>query len=85
MSAVLHITSPRALTTIVSPYEFPMQVEYEFDPGEPSIFWPTERAHPGSPPNAELLSCKVSGVDIYRMLSPDQIERVEDAILEQHE
>lgn len=85
MSAVLKIASPRAMTTIVAPYDFPMVVEYEYDEGESAIFWPTERAHPGSPPNASLLSCKVGGVDIYEMLSSDQIERIEDVILEQHE
>lgn len=85
MSAVLKIASPRAMTTIVTPYDFPMVVEYEYDEGEPSIFWPTERAHPGSPPNASLLSCKVGGVNVYDMLSPDQIERIEEAILSQLE
>lgn len=84
MSAVL-LSSPRALTAHVTPYDIPMVVEYEYDEGEPAIFWPTESAHPGAPSNAQLLSCKVGGVEIYSMLSLDQIERIEESILELHE
>jgi hypothetical protein len=77
------IISPRARTAVVDVYGFPMECEYEYDEGEAPIFWPTEAAHPGCPPNAELLACRVGGVDIYEMLKPGQIERIEDAILEQ--
>lgn len=71
-------------TAQVDPYGLgeEMVCEYEFEPGETQIFWPTERAHPGSPDNVTLLACKVGGVDIYPMLSNAQIERIENAILE---
>ena len=70
---------------VVSPWDFPMVCEYEYDCGEVPIFWPTELAHPGSPSNVTLLSCKVAGVEVYDMLSNDQIERIEEAILDQVE
>jgi hypothetical protein len=79
------IISQRARTAVVQPYGFPMECEYEHDEGEAPIFWPTEAAHPGCPPNAELLSCKVGGVDIYPMLSSSQIEWIEEKILDQLE
>lgn len=81
----VRITSRFAQTATVEPYGFPMVCEYEWDEGESPIFWPTDAAHPGAPPNASLLSCKVMGVDIYDMLKPEQIERIEEAIIEQTE
>lgn len=85
MNARIAIASLRSHSTTVSPYDFPMEVTYTLDEGEPAIFWPTELAHPGSPPVVELHSCKVGGVDIYEMLSLGQIERIEDEILDQVE
>jgi hypothetical protein len=79
------IISQRAKTAVVQPYGFPMECEYEYDEGEAPIYWPTELAHPGCPPNAELMACRVGGVDIYEMLKHEQIERIEDAILSQLE
>lgn len=79
------IISQRGSTTVVEPYGFPMEVDYEYDPGEAPIFWPTDLAHPGCPPNAELLACRVGGVDIYPMLSPDQIDWIEEKIVDQLE
>lgn len=90
MSAVLdlprlRIASPSSHTTVVSPYGFDMEVDYEYQEGEAPILWPTDDAHPGSPPNAVLLACRVGGEDIYPMLTSSQVENIEDAILEQHE
>ena len=85
MNIRVALTSLRARSATVAPYDFPMEVTYEYDEGEAPIFWPTELAHPGSPPNAVLLSCKVGGVEIYEMLSSSQIERIEDEILQQLE
>lgn len=81
----LRIVSQSAQTATVSPYGFDMECEYEYDEGEAPILWPTEIAHPGTPPNAELLACRVGGVDLMDMLSSAQVARVEDAILEQLE
>lgn len=85
MSAVLKIASPRAMTTIVAPYDFPMVVEYEYDEGESAIFWPTELSHPGCPPCVELLSCRIGGVEVIDMLSRTQRDRIEEALMELHE
>jgi hypothetical protein len=81
----LRIVADNSRTSWVSPWGFRMEVDYDDQPGEPSIYWPTERAHPGSPANAVLLSCKVGGVEIYEMLDSGQIERIEEKILEELE
>lgn len=78
----VRLSSPYARTMVVEPYGFPMLVEFEYQEGESAIFWPTEFAHPGSPDNAVLLSCKVGGVDLMDMLSSKQVDRIEEAILE---
>ena len=66
----------------VSPYGFPMVCEFEFYEGEMAIFWPTEFAHPGTPDSCQLLQAFVGGVDVYEMLSSEQIERIEETYLE---
>ena len=85
MNARIQLASLRSFSTVVSPYGFPMECEYEYDEGESPIFWPTEQAHPGSPPNVQLLSCRIGGVEVYDMLKPEQCERIEETILEQLE
>lgn len=89
MSAVLQLrlSSPFSLTAEVNPYDLaqPMVCEYEYEEGESPIFWPTERAHPGSPGGVQLLTCSVGGVDLYPMLKEEQIEQIEDALLALHE
>lgn len=71
----------------VNPYDLaaPMVCEYEYDEGEAPTIAYGEFDHPGFPANATLLSCKVGGVDLMDMLSSSQVERIEDAILEQLE
>lgn len=83
--SVLRIVSDNTHTATVSPYDFDMVCGYEYDPGEPAIFWPTDLAHPGSPPEVQLLSCFVGGVNIFDMLSNAQITRIEDCIVTQLE
>jgi hypothetical protein len=78
-------TTLNQLSTIVSPYDFPMEVSFEYDEGESPILWPTELAHPGAPSNVVLLSCVVGGVDLMDMLSSQQVDRIEAAILDQME
>jgi hypothetical protein len=72
-------------TATVDPYGFDMDVTYEFDEGEPPILWPDSLAHPGTPPTAAVLTCKVGGVDIIDMLSAKQIDRIEQCIVDQME
>jgi hypothetical protein len=83
--ARLRIVGSNTRTTSVSPWGFRMEVEYEYDPGEAPIYWPTDRAHPGSPPNAALMACRINGQDVMDMLTSGQIERLEDAILQEDE
>lgn len=68
--------------TVVKPFGFDMTVEFDYDPGEPGI--PSgDEAHPGAPAEACLSSCRVGCVDIYEMLDNWQIERIQEAILDQ--
>jgi hypothetical protein len=81
----LRIVAQNQHSMIVAPWDFSIRAVYEYDEGEAPIWSPLERAHPGTPPNAQLLEAWVGGVDIYEMLRPEQIERLEDAILESTE
>lgn len=83
MSARLQITSPFAMTASVDVWGFRMEADYEFDPGEPPIWSPIDRAHPGTPPNAQLLALRVGSINIFEMLRNDQIDAIETKILEQ--
>jgi hypothetical protein len=64
----IRIVSPSCQTATVSPWGFRMECDFDFDAGEPAIWSPIDRAHPGTPPNAELIACRVGGVDITEML-----------------
>lgn len=63
----------------------PMVCIFDYQDGESPIFWPTEQAHPGSPPECVLESCKVGGVELIDMLSFEQVERLEEKAVEQLE
>ena len=64
----------------VEPFGFPMDVRYDYDPGEPPVYWGPNPC-PGAAPAVEVLEVLVGGVDIYPMLDNDQIERIEAAVL----
>ncbi len=81
----IQLVSPYSRTTVVAPWGFAMECDYEYDEGEPEVRGSLEFSHPGTPPNAALLSCKVGGVDITEMLSLDQRDRIEEFILDQME
>jgi hypothetical protein len=81
----MHYSGLSTSTAEVSPWGFPMSVDYEYDAGEPPILWPTDDAHPGCPSSAQVLACRVGGVDIVDMLDNRQIERIEEALLRQIE
>jgi hypothetical protein len=85
MNARFHLVSPFTRTTSVNVWGFNMEVEYDWDEGEPPIWSPIDRAHPGSPPTACLLHCKVNGADITEMLNENQRERIEEEIIEQEQ
>lgn len=85
MNARLHIVSPSCRTSVVSPWGFSMECEFEYDAGEPPIWSPIDHAHPGSPPNAELIACKVGGIAITEMLTLDQRERIEEDLIQRME
>ena len=81
----VRLSSPYARTIEVNPYDLeqPMVCEFEFDPGEdPIVTGGPDNWHPGSPPNVVLLSCRIGGVLVDDMLSLQQTERIEEAILE---
>lgn len=83
--AMLRIVSNRSQSLEVNLYGFPMTCVFEWDAGEPAVFWPTERAHPGTPPNAELLECWVGEHNIFDILTSDRRERIEEELISQME
>lgn len=85
MNARFCIVAPFSYTSSVEPWGFPMECEFEYDKGEPPIWNPIDRAHPGAPPNAILMSCRVGGVEITDMLRECQRERIEELLIEQME
>jgi hypothetical protein len=55
---------------------------YDYEPAEPVILYPNDRAHPGSPENVEITSVEVAGQDILENLNPETVERFEMEILD---
>lgn len=79
----IRLTSPYAKTIEVTCYGVPMEVSFEHDPGEsPIVTGGPDNWHPGTPPNAALLSCRIGGVEVLDMLTAAQVARVEETILE---
>ncbi len=76
----LRIVSADTLTAVVSPYGFDMTCEYEYQAAELPILFGSN-SHPGSPANAQLLTCKVGSIEITDMLTNGQRERIEDLII----
>lgn len=79
--ARLRIVADNSQSLELDVYGFPMTCVFDWDEGEPAIFWPTERAHPGTPPNAELLECWVGEHNIFDALSQDRREYIEERII----
>lgn len=65
----------------VEPFGFPMEVVAWIDKGEPPILFPTDRAHPGCAPYADIDSVWVREVNIYDILSQRQLDTVGEAVL----
>ena len=64
----------------VNPYGFDMTCSYHYEPAC-GDGW----NEPLYPESVSLTTCFVGDVDIYSMLSPNQIERIEDCLLRQVE
>ena len=67
-------------TIELSPFGYPMELEYEWIPGEPAILWPTEHAHPGSASGAVLVAVRVGGHNIYDQMRDSLTQYLEDEI-----
>lgn len=57
--------------------EIPMEVAYEFYKGEPATW-----DYPGSSDEVVIESVEVNNVDIFNLLSPDQLYDLENIIIE---
>lgn len=64
----------------ITVYGVPMSVMYEYDAGEDPVF-SGPLAGPGTPSAVYLQRVMVGGVDIYDMLSSEQMDRIEETIL----
>lgn len=67
----------KPMTLPLTHQDVPLVCEFEFDPGEPAIYWPTEHAHPGCRPYAVLTRCTAGGVDILPLLSQETAANIE--------
>lgn len=65
-------------TFIVSPWDFEMTVHADIEPAEPMT-----RDHPGAPAAADIFKVFVGGIDVFEMLSPAQLTRIEEHVLRQ--
>ncbi len=76
-------TRPSTHTLEISPYGSPMTVVVEYEPGEAPIYWPTERAHPGCPPECHFVQLLIEGEDHSEMVecNKDLRKRIEDEAL----
>lgn len=78
MKTSLH-TLPATHHATVSPWGFDINITFEFDPGEPDTW-----EHPGYAPYAVIERAVVGGVggvDIYEMLTSEQLARLEEHAL----
>ena len=66
----------RPMSVTVTPWDFPVEVFFDFDEGEPPTL-----TSPGCEPFCVILETHVGGVDIYEMLHEHQILRLEEAVL----
>ena len=64
----------------ISAYDVPMSVTYEYEAGEDPVF-SGPLAGPGTPSSVYVQSVCIGGVEVYEMLSNDQLERIEETIL----
>lgn len=64
----------------LSPFGYPMTLEFEWDKGELPILFPLDESHPGSPAGAVLVEARVGGHNIINELSYSHITFIEAAI-----
>ena len=67
-------------TIDIHAYDIPMSVRFDYEPGQaPVLTGP--HASPGYDPAVIVESVFIGGVNVYEMLSNEQLERIEDRIL----
>ena len=66
-------------TASISYCDVDLLVTYEFVKGEPPVLW-GDYPHPGCPDCAEISSVLIGGVEVYEMLSNDQLDRIEEKV-----
>lgn len=71
-----YLALPATHHATVSPWGFDINITFEFDPGEPDTW-----EHPGYAPYAVIESAHVGGVNVYDMLTNEQLARLEEHAL----
>lgn len=62
--------------------DVPLTVEYEYDPGEPTVMYYSDMSgHPGSAPYINILDILIGDVSIYEVF--ENIEQLEEFILDE--
>ena len=60
-------------------------VEYYYDPGERMVMYYSDGSgHPGEPPSVEIQAVYAGEVDIYKLLTEDLLEYIEEQLIYLH-
>jgi len=62
--------------------ELAVDVYYDYDPGEPEVLYPIDKAHPGCGAEIIVNMVMVNGSDILNCLNQKTINKIEDNINE---
>jgi hypothetical protein len=80
----LRIARKSEYRNIVGPWGFDILCTYEWFPGEPAVLW-GDAPYPGAPAECNLLTATVGDIDVTEMLNDDQIGRLSQLLLEEHD
>lgn len=60
-------------------------VQYDYEDGEPEVYYSDGSGHPGSPAWVEVIDVFAGEVSIFNLLSDAQIEEIKIQILESYD
>ena len=62
-----------------------LNIEYYYDPGERMVMYYSDGSgHPGEPPSVEIQAVYAGEVDIYKLLTEDLLEYIEEQLIYLH-
>ena len=63
--------------------ELLFDIEYDYSPGRPAIWYPIDKATPEDPAELILTSVKKNGVELIEALSDEEIESIEQTLIDE--